>query len=245
VKDAEIERLTQLLSTRNREVAQVHRDDIEQLKRAHTYQQAKLRTAQKPIMDDLQAKTTEVERLTLSLSASQAEVSQLRNDLVQKSDELQVQKAMMRNSPMSDGTQKAISEVLGKEICAHTMAKNKHQIAIEKELLRLGDLGHMIKEDHTSFDVEINHIRHSVNDFDTPDKVVKELDELDMRMDILLDNVAKVPSISAEDITEIRRMYMKEHKERKDALVEVAKLCRLWDRVREDLAGREGEDEDE
>jgi hypothetical protein len=223
----------------------VHRDEIQQLRRAHTYQQAKLRTAQKPIMDDLQASNTEVERLALSLSASQAEVSQLRNDLVQKSDKLEVQKAMIRDIPMTDGTQKAISEVLGKEICAHTTAKHTHQIAIENELRRLEDLGQMINEDHTSFGVEINHICHDVIDFDAPDKVVKELDELDMRMDILLDNVAQFQSTSAEDMMKIRSMYMEDHKKRRDALFGLAKLCGLWDRIREDLAGREGEYEDE
>jgi hypothetical protein len=61
----------------------------------------------------------------------------------------------------------------------------------------------------------------------------------------LLDNVAQFQSTSAENMMKIRSMYMEEHKKRRDALFGLAKLCGLWDRIREDLAGREGEYEDE
>jgi hypothetical protein len=194
-------------------------------------------------MDDLQAKNTEVECLTESLSASQTEVAQLRGDLAQKLYEQELQVTKSEDIPIGKETQQAILKVLNKEVCAHTTAKHTRNAATENEQQRIRDLVHATSQYHTSFRVDLNNIRHIVVDFGAPSRVVKELDELATWMNIVMNDLAEQYEELAEEAKESEYSHEEERNDRMSALMELAEVCGVRDRLYTDLPGRKEDDD--
>jgi hypothetical protein len=194
-------------------------------------------------MDDLQAKNKEVECLTESLSASQTEVAQLRGDLAQKSYELGLQFTKLKDIPVRKETQQAILKVLNKEICAHTTAKHTRNAATENEQQRIRDLVLATSQYHTSLRVELNNMRHILVDFGAPSRVVKELEKLATWMNVVMNDLAEQHEKLAEKAEESGYSHEEERNDRMSALMELAEVCGVRDRLYTDLPGRKEDDD--
>jgi predicted nucleic acid-binding Zn-ribbon protein len=174
------------------QLAQEHYEEIEQLNRMHASREAKLRSTQKLMVNDLQAKSTEIDRLKRSLSARDQELAQLRSDLAQKSDDLDIARSskvelqrqlahpkhstavqerpkdnqhhsvMSENGSASARTQAAISRLINQEIRAHTTAKYAGDVAVHNEQRRFHRFMSVVDEDHTAMRNELYHIRHEI-----------------------------------------------------------------------------------
>jgi hypothetical protein len=221
VKDTEIDRLTQTLSTRDQELEQLLMD-----------------LAQKS--DDRDT----THNSTVELQSQLAHPKHPKTADQECVKDNQHHSIMFRESYTSDKPQEAIIRLINQEIRALTAAKHANEVAAEDEQGRLHGFISMIDENHTAMHDDLSYIRYEITEFAAQagkyeHTLVRETDEVLDWWNVFRDDLGQTTSEILEEIATRNCSYTRECDDRIEALTELSRVCGVWERL-----GPEGFDDE-